>query len=86
MNIYFLSCKHYKEKILLKFSEVTLKINGTGNIKLFSDYFFQNYQDFEIYLNDTVSDIKKNEYFIDSNTNCSNFTNSTIYTNYTNCS
>ena len=73
MNMYFLICEYNKETILSKLSEVSLKIKGIGNVKLFSDEFFRKYNNCEIYLNDTFFDIKKNEYYIDSNLNyCEN--------------
>ena len=52
-----------QKKLLSKLSEVTLNISGKGNIKLFSDNFFQRYNHCEIYsINDTILDINKNEY------------------------
>ena len=38
MNYDFMLCTS-----ILKYSEVSLKINGTGNIKILSDSFFQSY-------------------------------------------
>ena len=71
MNFYVLSCEYNNKNILSKLSEVTLKVNETGSIKLFSDDFFRNYNNCEIYLNDTFINRKINKYYIDSNTNCS---------------
>ena len=65
--LYYLSCVNNKENILYKLSEVKLVVNGTGNIKLFSDNFLQTYNAFEIYLNESFLNISKNEFNFDSN-------------------
>ena len=71
INICFFSCENSNEKILSKLSEVSLMINGNGNIKLFSDEFLRKYNHCDIYVNDIFFDKKINEYFIDSNLNYS---------------
>ena len=63
--LFFVECK--ERKLLVKSSEVIVKIEGEGNIKIFSDYFFEIYNHFEIYLNDSLIDINKNELYFDLN-------------------
>ena len=75
-----------KENILLKLTEVTLKVKGTGNIKILSDSFFQKYNQCEVYINDILQNITKNEYYftdfeltkLEESTNKYNFNNSEI--------
>ena len=49
--------------IFLKLTEITLKVKGTGNIKILSDSFFKKYNQCEIYINDILQNITKNEYY-----------------------
>ena len=55
-------CKFNKRSFLFKLSEVTLKTNGTGTYKILSDYFFQLYNQCQIYINDIFQNETKNEY------------------------
>ena len=57
MNYSFILCK-----FLLKYSEVTLKINGKGKTKILSDSFFQSYNQCEIHINNDIQNIPTNEY------------------------
>ena len=54
--------------ILFKTSEITLKINGTGNISIFSDN-YHNFGEYEIYINDHLQNISTNIYYFENNTN-----------------
>ena len=65
MNLYVIISEYNKENIIFKSSEVILKVNETGNIKLFSNEFLKQYKNFEIYINDTLTNITKNEYYVD---------------------
>ena len=50
-----------QRNILMTSSEITLKVKGPGNnIKILSDIFFQNYNEFEVYLEGSskINDIK----------------------------
>ena len=60
IKLLFLFCEC--EKLLLKFSEITLTIRGLGNLKILSDKFFEEYKPYEIYVNDSSFEIK-NEFF-----------------------
>ena len=57
-------CK--RRELMFELSVVTVKVKGEGNIKLFSDKFFQAYNHCEIYLNDNFYDEDKNEFFFNS--------------------
>ena len=59
MNIFIILCEFNQENILSKLSEVTLKVTGIGKIKLFSDYFFGQYNNCKIYINNTFFPCKK---------------------------
>ena len=50
-----------KRNLLFKLSEITLKINDAGNIKILSDNFFRLYNSCSIYINNIQNEIK-NEY------------------------
>ena len=67
INLYLLTCKISNENIQSKLTEVTLKVKGSGNIKLFSDVFLRKYNHCEVYLNDSLIGTKINEYNINSN-------------------
>ena len=58
-----------QKNILFKFSEITLKTKGTGNIKLLSEKFLNEYTPYKLYLDDSLLDIviDKNGYNFDSN-------------------
>ena len=71
INLIILLCECSREKIILNFSEIILKINGTGNITILSDNFFQRYKPDQIYIVDSFDYITTNEYY---------FTNTEIYT------
>ena len=66
LEFVYIFCVYEKGNILSKLSEVRIKVNGTGEIKLFSDNFFRKYKNCEIYLNDTFF-YKKNHNYFDSN-------------------
>ena len=68
INVYSLFFKINKS-ILVKISEVKLKIIGTGNIKILSDSFFNCYNKCEIYINDSLQNISSNEYYFNSSEN-----------------
>ena len=64
MNFYALLCEYNQGSISSRLSEITLKINLSENIKLFS----QKYNHFEIYFNNTPLEVEGNEYhYIESN-------------------
>ena len=56
----------------VQYSEVSLKIKETGNIKILSDSFFQLYNQCGIYINANLQDISTNKYDFD-NTESVNF-------------
>ena len=60
-----------QENISLTSIEVTLKVKGSGYIKILSDSFFKKYNQCEIYINGILQNETKNEYEY-------NFTNSEI--------
>ena len=51
-----------KRNILFELSEITLKTNGTRIIKIFSDNFFKDYNQCDIYINNILQNETKNEY------------------------
>ena len=55
-------CEYAKRNALSKLSEITLKTYGTGPIKIFSDSFFKNYNQCQVYINDEPQNETKNEY------------------------
>ena len=67
ITFFFLFCECNYRKILLNLSKVTLKVYGKGSIKILSDNFFNRYKYCEIYFNDSIINITKNELYFDSN-------------------
>ena len=63
----FFICEFNSESFLLKLSEITLKLNGTGNIKILSDDFFIRYEPFEVYKNDLFVNLEQNKYNVSRN-------------------
>ena len=57
---------NFNKNLLFKLSEVSLTINGTGNIKILSDNFFKKYNKCDIYINDSLQNIASNEYDFNS--------------------
>ena len=66
INIFLSFGGYNQKKFSFKSSEIKLIIKEKGNIKLFSDYFLQNYNNFNIYLNNILIDTNKNELCFDS--------------------
>ena len=70
MRLYIISFINYtlilsgfnKRNILFELSEITLKTNGIGIIKIFSDNFFKDYNQCDIYINNILQNETKNEY------------------------
>ena len=71
MNFSRIFVENELKSYLLKSYEITLKIKGSGNIKILSDSFFNKYNPNRIYINNTIS-LLKNEH---------NFNNSENYIN-----
>ena len=65
--IYFSSilCEFNKKNLLFELSEITLKINGTGSIKILSNSFFRLYNRCQIYINNVTKTEINNEYNFD---------------------
>ena len=63
--INFIKCN--RRNILSKISEVTLKIEGTGDINIFADDF--NFREYEVYINGNLQNISKNIYNFENNIN-----------------
>ena len=72
--IYFSSilCGFNKGNNVMKLSEITLKINGTGEINIFSDNFFKVNNECDIYINDEHKTEKKNKYYFSNQNNNTN--------------
>ena len=66
INIFLSFGGYNQNKFSFKSSEIKLIIKEKGNIKLFSDDFLQNYNNFNIYLNNILIDTNKNELCFDS--------------------
>ena len=66
MKLIFILCKLDDETFLFKLSEVTLKLKVNGNTKIFSDDFFQKYNDCEIYLNNTLENNATNTLYLNT--------------------
>ena len=60
-------CSYCLCKFKFQYSEVTLKIKETGNIKILSDSFFQLYNQCEIYINEVPKDTIMNKYNLEEN-------------------
>ena len=63
--INFIKCN--RRNILSKISEVTLKIEGTGNINIFADDFY--FGEYEVYINGHLQNTPKNIYNFENNIN-----------------
>ena len=61
LNMFYILCEFNQGNNLSKLSEIILKVKGTGNIKLFSDDFYQIYNSFNINFNDTSSYVEGNK-------------------------
>ena len=68
INFFSLFAK-LNQNILFNLTEVTLKVKGVGNIKILSDYFFQRYNQCEIYINGILQNITSNEYYLNHTEN-----------------
>ena len=69
--IFFVSFLNFskcnRRNILSKISEITIKINGTGDINIFCDFFY--FGEYEVYINDHLQNISKNIYNFENNIN-----------------
>ncbi len=68
INFFSLFAK-LNQNILLNLTEVTLKVKGVGYIKILSDYFFQRYNQCEIYINGILQNITNNSYYLNHTEN-----------------
>ena len=69
-SIYFtLIFTKSNQNILFNLTEVTLKVKGVGYIKILSDYFFQRYNQCEIYINGILQNITNNSYYLNHTEN-----------------
>ena len=66
INLFFSLSVCKQRNILFNAFEITLKINGTGNIQLFSDVFFNRYSNCEININDAYNITTNTFYFNNS--------------------
>ena len=66
INLFFSLSVCKQRNILFNAFEITLKINGTGKIQLFSDVFFNRYSDCEININDAYNITTNTFYFNNS--------------------
>ena len=83
INFFSLFAK-LNQNILFNLTEVTLKVKGVGNIKILSDYFFQRYNQCEIYINDILQNITNNEYYLNHTENEDiEYSNNVTYLNNT---
>ena len=62
IKLSFLLCENQNENFLIKLSEVTLKINGTRNVTILSDSFYQRYNPCQIDINGSFKDNISNRY------------------------
>ena len=62
IKLFFILCECNSENLLFKYSEIALKINGTGNLNIFSNKFLKKYNQYEIYINDSIYYQDQNEY------------------------
>ena len=62
INYASILCVSNKRSFFFKLSEIIIKINRTGKIKILSDNFFNKYNPNSIYINDILQDKNKNEY------------------------
>ena len=60
LKFIFILSEFNQENLFFKFSEVTLKLKGTGNTKMLSDDFFKIYNPNEILLNDSILNVTTN--------------------------
>ena len=66
MNFPIIFVENELKRFLFKSYEVTLKIKGSGNINILSDNFFNKYNPNRIYINNTISLIKNEHNFNNS--------------------
>ena len=66
------------QKLLLKVSEVTIKINTKGNITILSDNFFQRYNPLQIYINGYLQENITNKYYFNKTSIINLIWNNTI--------
>ena len=62
INFGFFLCIFNKKNLLFKLSEITLKTFGNGSFIILSDTFFRKYNPSEIYINNILQPVSKNEY------------------------
>ena len=67
--ILLVKCSYFLCKFKFQYSEVTLKIKETGNIKILSDSFFQLYNQCNIYINEIFQTTLMNEYLEENEEN-----------------
>ena len=67
IKLFHLLCN--KKKFFIKSSEISLKIKGSGNIKIISDDFFKIYNQCEINLNNTYEDLVTNKNYFNESDN-----------------
>ena len=63
--LFFCECR--QRNISFKLSEITLRVNETENLKLFSNDFFQKHKNYEIYYNSSLLYIEGTNYYNESN-------------------
>ena len=69
INFISLFVKLNQKKLIFNLTEIILKVKGVGNIKILSDYFFQRYNQCEIYINGILQNITNNSYYLNHTEN-----------------
>ena len=69
INYTIILCEFNNRNLLFKLSEVTLKTNITGTIRILSLSFFQKYRPYKIYINGEEKNEINNEYILEHQNN-----------------